>query len=328
MARLSILILALHLSALEGFAAPAEPGKTARPAKAEQPKTLTPDQSFDVGQRRLQSPPVWHTPELVWSKLDTSSLKKGEFETTTAFEARVQARKQIVTELRTKGHLFAMPPLDAVTFEYDADGRAQRVTVLASSLPREIDRWYELDMVCVAEKGRRDEKYVAENAFGKKVLVTRSDSTRLCVAAKPKAGRRFSGAFPFELDAAKRAKGHLKAAIVFPPGEIVTGSTHFSPTIDLPYSGIEVSKVMMSEAIRLLVYDDRNGEVLSILDASEPEQTQTPTPTPPHVDLTSKPLQPPAAWTPAPVEARAPFGLQAKPLQPPLEPAPSPGGPK
>jgi hypothetical protein len=258
------------------------------PQKRTEPQPKSAAKSFDLAADRLPPGYQGHDIETLYQALRKAFPPKGEFETTEEYHKRLQSK-------HFDGiYAFRYDDFGGDIWQYDAD---KQLITLRIPFQREFklemtgDYFAGEVMTTNSIKYYRKQKgsYQAQNAFGVQVTVKRIEVTEYGFAVvnsseltlDPSADRDVTmmggkdyvvalTATPKDARILKKTLALLFLCQVKPrtgsPAYIIEERTTKRPTIDSPYEGETIDRLVFVELLQIWVYDTKTGEIYAKYD--------------------------------------------------------------
>ncbi|HXR75797.1 MAG TPA: hypothetical protein VN737_07475 [Bryobacteraceae bacterium] len=208
---------------------------------------------------------------------------KGEFETTTQYQARINAaktngRRTYVFVLGQPDTPFGDTFLYGPSFNYDADNGVMDARIYARTIIFHLEPGNPNYPVMGLRRVKLShEEYVASNAFGAKTVVSKSVEDVFGIALtsgnglfQPSADKSrgtFEAVITFRvpIPIAKDLKPNLRIGLVcvLEQPTILEGVSFHEPTIDSPYDLFAEHKYLSVLPVQILVFDARGGAILA-----------------------------------------------------------------
>lgn len=201
-------------------------------------------------------------------KLNAKAGKKGEFETSEEFNARLEA----VTESNMfKSFTIVFKPQN-LRQEYDADKSKLTVAILASD--------YTCPEICLKNNKKMTGTYIATNAYGAKIKVYKFDSStiRLEVSTEKYKDTNFSSYNNMDTivvfadkEAAKKMKGKIALAYtVYPIPPFYEVQRHkYGPTFGDPTYVSSNEQIVTIEVKKIAIFNNSTGEIYGELNIDD-----------------------------------------------------------
>jgi hypothetical protein len=288
----SVILLAILLQVGAAQALKRPTAKPKPPAK-ENPKPEGPPETystapFDPNLSTLPTEYRGHDAKRIYDALAKSLADKGEFETTKAYQERIDSVPStlLVGEL-TASHIFAFE-IDRTIYDYDADKELLRVGVELGPVYKGVKPInLHQGLVLSSGKGFAQKIYEGTNALGAKVAVTRDVTVQYALAVENwnawrsasyggemtrissetfeyVAKKAFLDFLNLEPAKAQRLKPNFRLLAVcrlkFP--HIGSGGSYIEPTFNDPRETVLANYYLYVDLLELWAYDSSSGQVL------------------------------------------------------------------
>jgi hypothetical protein len=203
-------------------------------------------------------------PRAVVGWADRLREKRGEFESSAAYEKRV-------TRLKTGPIVGSIRPGDPMAFvnkvphlaKYDADQESMRVELSLEEVLNGYDKTKQLAFIAHADV--KQSTYTGSNAYGATTEVIKYETKTITVIPEGKHyGPKVTLNFTIPAEKAKEVKPNLAVAYVGTVIEPVVfrGTSHISPTRSLPFDLNDDMTSFSADIKEIIVFDFATGEIL------------------------------------------------------------------